>query len=275
MTILSGTKTILQGPAGTGKTYSIGTIVDAGYEVYYLGVENGLETLIGYFKDKGKEVPKNLHWHVVEPPRASFMELLDAATKINTLSFEALTKLSDSNRAKYDQFLGILKALNNFTDQRDDSKHGSVDSWGTDKVLVIDGLTGLSNAAMSMVTGGKPVRSMPDWAVAQSQVENLLRKLCDGCRCHVVLIAHVERETDQVLGGIKLTVSTLGKALAPKIPAMFSDVIMCVRTGDKWTWDTGNTQADVKARNLPWQANLPPDFAQILSRWELRNKEST
>jgi hypothetical protein len=137
-------------------------------------------------------------------------------------------------------------------------------------VLVIDGMTGLSRAAMALVVGGKPVKSQPDWGIAQDQVEKLVRMLCDGCPCHFVLISHVERETDLILGGVKLTTSTLGKALAPKIPAMFSDVILTVRMGDKWTWDTSNPQADLKTRNLAIKADIPPDFKQIIEKWRSR-----
>ena len=80
----------------------------------------------------------------------------------------------------------------------------------------------------------------------------------------------MERETDQILGGVKITVSTLGKAIAPIIPPMFSDVILTVREGTSWTWDTGNSQADVKARNLPFAAKLPANFGPIVEKWKSR-----
>ncbi len=84
------------------------------------------------------------------------------------------------------------------------------------------------------------------------------------------MIAHVERETDAILGGVKLMVSTLGKALAPKLPPMFSDVILTVREGTSFTWDTGSAMADVKSRNLPIQSKLPPTFQAILDKWRSR-----
>lgn len=267
---LPGVNILLEGPAGTGKTHSIGTLVDAGIEVFYLGIESGLESLLGYWTDKGKPIPPNLQWQMVEAPKAGFAEMIDIASKINMLSFEALTKVADTNKSKYDQFRKILLALSNFTSDRDGKSYGAVDSWTNERAIVIDGLTGLNNASMANVVGGKPVRSMSDWGLAQVQVENLLRMLCDGCKCWFVLIAHVERETDQILGGIKLTTSTLGKALAPKIPAMFSDVILTARTGDKWVWDTANAQADLKTRNLPISSAIQPDFGQITRKWRAR-----
>jgi len=267
---LAGINALLMGPAGTGKTHAIGTLVDTGIEVHYLALEPGLESLLGYWTDRGKEVPTNLHWHTLEAPKASFTDMLDNANKINTLSLEALAKMPDPNRSKHNQFIALLGALNDFPDDRSGKKLGGVNTWGPDKALVIDGMAGLGRAAMSLVVGGKAVKSQSDWGIAQDQLEKLLRMLCDNCACHFILIAHVERETDMVLGGVKLMVSTLGRALAPKIPAMFSDVILTVRNGDKWSWDTGSTQADVKCRNMPFKSDQTPSFAPLLAKWRSR-----
>ena len=265
-----GFNVTLMGPAGTGKTHSIGTLVDTGMEVFALFTESGVESLQGYYADRGRPIPENLHYHVVKAPDSSFEDMIAAATRINTQSLESLSKLMDPDRSKHNQFISILKALANFTDDRTGEVFGSVQTWPASRVLVVDGLTGLGRASMSMVVGGKPVCSQPDWGIAQGQVEKLLRKLCDDCRCSFVLLAHVERETDAVLGGVKIMVSTLGVKLAPKIPSMFSDVIYTVRQGDKWTWDTANSMADLKTRNLPIKADLPPNFAPIVAKWYAR-----
>jgi hypothetical protein len=267
---LSGFNIMLMGPAGSGKTHAIGTLVDAGIEVFYLALEPGLESLLGYWADSGKPIPPNLHWHTLKAPDTSFLDMLDTATKINTFSLEMLAKMVDPNKSRHNQYLELFKTLNDFEDQRDGKKFGAVNTWGTDRCLVIDSLTGLNNAALNLVIGGKPVRSQSDWGIAQQQLEGLLRKLCDGCVCHFVLLAHVERESDLVLGGVKLMASTLGKALAPKIPAMFSDVILTVRQGDKWTWDTANVMADLKTRNLPIKSDNPPSFAPVVKKWQAR-----
>ena len=267
---LPGFNVLLMGPAGTGKTHSIGTLVDQGLEVFYLALEPGLEALLGYYTDRGLPIPDNLHWHMLKAPQASFADLMDAATKINQLSLDSLAKMADPNRGKHNQFIELLKALNDFPDDRTGQRFGAVNSWTPSRVLVVDGMTGLNRAAMSLVIGGKPVKSQSDWGIAQDQVEKLLRMLCDSCPCHLVIIAHVERETDMVLGGVKLMVASLGKALAPKIPAMFSDVILAVRQGTKWSWDTANVQADLKTRNLPIKADNEPTFAPVIAKWKVR-----
>ena len=268
--VLAGTNVMLMGPAGTGKTYAIGTLADAGVEVFYLGLEPGLESLLAYWTDKGKEIPANVHWHNMEAPKASFTELMDAATKINTMQLDTLAKMQDPNRSKHNQFIKLLEVLNDFPDDRTGSRFGCVDTWGPNRALVVDGMAGLARAAMSLVVGGKPVRSQSVWGLAQDQVEKIVRLWTDNCRCHFVLIAHVEREQDAILGGIKLMVSTLGKALAPKLPPMFSDVILTERSGSNFTWNTGSAMADVKSRNLPISEKLPADFGQIVRKWQSR-----
>lgn len=276
---LAGVNVLLEGPAGTGKTHSLGTLAESGAELFVLFTESGAETLAGYWTDAGKPIPSNVHWHVL--PRgvagtgSSFVNLADNANLINTYSMDALFKVQDPNRAKHNQFVGLLRALADFPDDRTGTKFGPVDSWGPDRVLAIDSLTGINPIAMSLVVGGKPIKSQADWGIAQDQIEKLIRQLTDGCKCHFVLTAHVERETDMVLGGSKITVSTLGRALAPKIPPMFSDVILAERNVAKFTWSTANPQADLKARNLPIAEGIAPTFKQIFDKWQSRGGRFT
>jgi len=274
-TKLFAPKVIVMGPAGTGKTYSIGTLVDSGVEVFYLAIESGLESLLGYWTDRGKPIPPNLHWHKIEPAKASFKELAEYSVKVNTLALDTLAKMVDTNRHMHNLFTKILESMNNFHDDRTDKDFGPVDEWGTGRAIVIDGLTGVSKAAMALVTGGKPVKSQSDYQLAMNQIENFLRLCCDHCPCWFVLIAHVEREVDEVLGGVKITFASLGRKLPPLIPPMFSDVILAVREGRRWTWDLTSSQADTKARNLPWAANIPQDFRPIVATWAARATAAT
>lgn len=275
---LPGVNVCLMGPSGTGKTYSIGTAIDwaeaHGVDVFFLDLENGLEALLGYYADRNKPIPANVHWHRLPSPKASFSELQGTAEKILQYNLETLSKMQDSNKSKYDRFVGLLRAMVDFPDDRTGKKFGPVDSWGSNKMLIVDGLAGINNCAMSLVVGGKPVRSQADWGIAQDQVEKILRQFTEGCTCHFILLAHVEREVDAVLGGVKLMVATLGKALAPKIPSIFSDVILTVRESTKWTWDTASAQADLKTRNLKIANNLPPTFGPLLDTWLNRAEAS-
>ena len=266
---LPGVNILLMGPSGTGKTHSIGTLVETGIEVFYFAFEAGAESLRGYWLDRGKEIPSNLHITTVKGPTASWSEMADSVGYVNRLAYDSLKKMTDPNRNKYTQFEQFLRTFNDVTDDTG-AKYGCIDTWDASRAIVIDGLTGLSDAAMKAVIGGKADRDQKDWGLAQNLLENFLRRICDNCPCHFILLAHVERETDQILGGVKLMVSTLGKALPPKLPAMFSDVILTVRNGDKWFWDTASAMADVKTRNLPIISNNQPNFGLIIDKWKSR-----
>lgn len=266
---LPGLRTLLLGSTGVGKTYSIGTLVDLGLKVRIIFTEPGMETIGQYFKDHKKPVPDSVQWKYIPPSAPSWEAMIQSAQKINTLSFKALAELSDINKKEYHEFIDILSALSNFVSDRDGKSYGAADDWGTDTVLVVDSLSGLNMAAMNLVTGSKPVKSMADWGVAISNLEFLLTKLTTALQCHFVLTSHLERETDEVTGGTSLMASTLGKKLAPKLPRFFSDVIHCKREGTKFVWATDTTNVDLKARNLPIRDNLSASFGQLLDSWKL------
>lgn len=288
---LAGTNTLIEGPTGTGKTHCFSTLegcmVDGQQvDLFYVAMENGLESLVGAWADRGKPVPDWVHWHVLKAPDTGLDELQDIAKKVNTFSFKMLSDMVDANRGKYNQFISLYELLNDFVDQRTGVHYGPVNEWccaidpdgllppipqHVNRVLAIDGLSGINRAAMVLMTGGRPARNQADWGVAQQQIENLLLKLCDGCFMHFAMTAHVERESDPVTGQTKVMTSTLGKALAPKIPSMFSDVILSRYDGQKWVWDTADPTVDLKTRNVPrGQSSLAPSFAQIFKKWGAR-----
>ena len=274
-TSLTGPKSLIEGAAGTGKTYALGTLVDwagaNGKEVFVLFVENGLETLIGYWTDRGLPVPANLHYHSTLTKPISLSALIKAADNVGKLSYEGLTKMSDSNRSgENNAFHKILTACADFPDDRTGKKFGAVDSWGIDKVFVIDSLSELSNAAFKMVIGNKPTASQPDYGVAQNNLMNFLRLCTQGIPCICAITAHVARETDEITGGVKLMTKAIGKALANEIPQLFSDVIYTVREGTQFFWDTAAANVDVKSRNLPIASKQKPDFGTILNKWVSR-----
>lgn len=266
MSTVPGPKVLLLGDSGAGKTYSIVSLINAGYEVFAVFTEPGMEVVAHLPSDK-------LHWHYIPPSAPDWDSMIDSANKINKLTFQSLASLGDVNKQKYTEFIQLLSVLANFKDQRTGKEYGPIDNLDPAKqALFIDSLSGISIMAINLVTGSKPVKSQSDWGVAMDNLERLLIRLTTGIPATMVLTAHVERETDEVSGGVILTASTLGRKLAPKIPRFFSDIILCQRQGTKFTWSTAAHGVAVKARNLPIADNLPPDFGVLLSNWKQRTE---
>jgi hypothetical protein len=254
---------MLIGGSGAGKTWSLRTMVKQGLKVFAIFTEPGFE-VVG-------DIPcQDLHWHYVQPATTDWASMIDSARKINTLSFESLTKLGDINKLKHNQYIQVLETLSGFKCDRCGQSYGAVDSWAPDRVLWLDSLSGLNVMAMALQVGSKPVKSMADWGVAMDNLEWLIRNICVVTRCHFVLVAHAERETNEVAGGSQIMAATLGRKLAPKLPIYFSDVVLAQRQGDKFTWSTAAIGADLKARNLRIADGLEPDFGQIVSTWKSR-----
>mgnify|MGYP006316598839 CR=1 FL=1 len=271
---LPGLNIMIIGASGVGKTYSIHDIVDYGFETFCLMTESGLESLLGYWTDRNLPIPANLHWHQVRATNLGFKEMISSAKDVNQLTFEMLLKKPDTNKGKFTAFIDLLTALSDFKDDRTGQSFGAVDDWGPDRWLCLDSLTGINTFAMQNTIGGKSVRDQKDWSMAQVQVENLLRMLADGCKCHFLLLGHTEREVDPVNGGVKIMASTLGKALAPKLPAMFSEVILAEKAGDKWQWVTNSPMADTKSRYLSTGIH-PQSFKPLIEKWISRGGKFT
>lgn len=268
---LAGPKVLLMGPAGTGKTYSLGTLADWAVahqkQMGVIFIEQGADAFAGYWTDRGLSVPPGVYWHTVDAPPLMLADLMKGSKDAASMSYEILSKMVDPNRAQRNAYYKILEALSAFKDDRSGKLLGAVDKWETDWVLGIDGLSEMANAAMKMVIGNKPTASQPDYMVAQNNLMNLLRLLTQGVRCTLALTAHVDRETDVITGGTKIMVSAIGKAISPNIPALFSDVIYTVREGDKFYWDTAAFGVDTKTRSLGYRSKIDPNFGQIMDLW--------
>lgn len=260
---LPGVKVMLLGDSGTGKTYSLRTLVDAGLTPLCVFTENGFDVL-------GDMPEGKIFWQYVPPMTDSLDSLKEMMTRIGTMTYQQLTTANDMKRFNDSPLMKILGAMQDFKDDRTGKSFGNIATWGTDKVFVIDSLSGLTQAARTNVAGNRPALSPPDYGLAQRQLEGLLNQLCVAFRCHFVLIAHAERELDPVMGGQKIMASTMGKALAPVLPRYFTDVILTKRTGPKFEWDTADSQAVLKARNLPISGSLPPSFAPLIEAWKKR-----
>jgi hypothetical protein len=245
---------MLVGATGSGKTYSLGTLISAGITPLIIATEPGIEAVLSRY------TCDQLHWKYIAPANPEWKDMIDSAKKINTLSFKSLAEQSDINKRKYTQFIDVLTTCNEFVCDRCGENFGDVGTWNKDRALCVDSLSGLNIMAMNLVVGSKPTKSMADWGMAMDNLERLIIKLTTSLSCHFILTAHLEREQDEITGGIQLMASTLGRKLAPRIPRFFDEVVMCKRDGDEFSWSTAARNVDLKARNLIISEKLPPSF---------------
>lgn len=274
-TPLLGPKVTLMGLGGTGKTYALGTLAEwaerNGFELAILFTEQGLESFLGYFRDKGKEPPACVYWHQQTTRPISLKALMQTADSVGKLSYEALAKSIDSNRGGANNaFYAILGSCANFVDDRTGKSLGSVDSFPHNRIFAMDSLTETANAALKMQIGARPMASPGDYGVAQNSLMNFLRLCTQGIVCPFVMTAHVDREQDPVTQATKIMIKAIGKALATEIPTLFSEIIYTTREADKFYWDTAAYGVDTKTRSLGIKSKIEPNFALIFDKWKVR-----
>lgn len=249
---------LIAGQIGTGKTYSVRTLVEAGVETFVLATEPGAERILG-------DIPceKGLHLAYVPPATIDWETMIRNAQVINMSSMESLQKMIWPNRSDYNQWLLVLGMLANFKCNRCGNEFGAVDSWDEKRAIVLDGLSNLSKMSRHLTVGAKPIMTLPEWGVAQESIRWLVDKLCNDTKCNFVLFAHLEREKDELTGGTSRKVSTLGNKLAPDLVKPFDEVIMSKHENNKFVWSTAEGDAELKTRCLGWRSDIAPTFTQF------------
>jgi hypothetical protein len=254
---MSKTNVILMGPIGTGKTTSLKTIVRAERRLAVLATEPGIENIL--------EHSDQCHWCYIPPATEDWSAFHRGLVQVGSLTTEALMGLKSADKRAYQQMIQVSLACTNFRCDICHKELGPVDAFPPDVVFAIDGLSGLSKMSMDLVIGSKPVASIAEWGLAMGNLERFLTRCCADTKCSFVLISHVEREYDEVSGGTKIMVSTLGRKLAPRIPRFFDEVLLCRRDRDKFYWSSIDNSADLKVRRLPFSDSITPDFAPLLA----------
>lgn len=219
---------------------------------------------------------KTMHYKFISPKPAHGLEsVMDMVKKINMLSYENLCKVSDPFKQAHNKFYEMLTTANQFTCDCCKKPWGAVADWNTDRAFVVDSLSGMSDMAFGLVVGNKPVRALPDYGVAQQAIKMFLDLCTTQLTCAFVLVAHFDREKDEITGGTTITLKTVGNKLGPDLPRMFSDVIRARREGTTYSWDTADSQSTVVARHIATASNQPPSFVPLIAAWKARGGQIT
>lgn len=259
-------KMLLYGESGTGKTYSIPTLLNAGYKVRFLAAENNAisGTHIA-LKDWEKSNNKKLKADdfvlmIPERPKKSLQDLVASQTTFIGKTLDSQYKGADPKRRNYTRYLEVLKSTVNFKDSSTGVDYGSVDDWGEDTVLVIDSLTIVCEAISQATIGGKLAVSQPEWGVMQKTLVEFMRQLTEDLKCNFVIIGHPTKEIDPVLGVSRIYPASLGQALNNLLPAFFTEVVYTFRDKKKFYWTTEHRLAVTRTTLLPIEEKLEPTF---------------
>lgn len=265
--------TLLIGGAGSGKTSSCVTLLSAGLAVNMLATESSAPNRILEEAKKRGIDSSRFHWQFVSPTPPTWNSLLEKARIVNQLSLKDISDLKGGiAKTQGKQFITFIEAMNNFRSDRDGKEFGDVCTWNADTAFVIDGLSGFSEMSRNLTVGWKPNPAPGEWGVMQSNILDVVRKLCSDLRCFFVCIGHIEREQNEITGMTNITVSTLGAKLAPKLPPLFTNVVLSKRVTDQFYWSVADSGVDTKPGDLPFRADLAQDFTPIVDAYRNRVK---
>lgn len=265
---------LIMGPAGSGKTTSLVTAAKAGLEVFVLITEpTGVDSLLDAWKREKVSIDL-LHYCVVPPASPGWKAMMDLVIRANAMSYSDLANLkSGIAKEQMKQFPTLLKSLQNFYCDRTGKEFGDVTEWKDNRMFALDSLSGLSLISLQNEVGFKPSPHQGEWGIAMSTIETLLLQLSSDCKCFFTLTSHIEKEPDEITGMAKVTVSTLGRKLAPKIPRFFSEVVRARKdAAGKYFWSTQDAEADLKNRALPSGNSIPQDFGPVIEAYRDRLK---
>lgn len=208
------------------------------------------------------------HYIYIPPVAADWSVLQETFANTNKLTYEGLCGMKAGIRKpECTQLLKVVAALNKFECEHCGKNFGDVSQWKTDRLLIIDHLSGISTMSRQLTVGLRQIMSQGEYGVAMTNISNLLSALTGGCSCHLAVMAHIEQEKDDVSGLIYHMAQTLGQKLAPQLPKEFSDVIRADKQGTSFFWTTVYNNMAVKGINAEIASNLAPSFEVLFNGW--------
>lgn len=258
-------KVLLMGMPGAGKTYQLVSLLEAGLEVFVIFTEQGKESLLHACRERGVSTEK-LHYARISAGSPGFGTMRKVARMVNMNEQKDLQSMKGIENKNFQQFIELYGLCENFIDQHG-NEFGDVSTWENDRVLVIDGLSGINQMSMDLVVGAKPYKTQSDWGCAMDVEMRLITQCVNDLTCGFVLLAHLELNSDQVTGKVYRYPKLLGNKNSYDFGKYFSDVILASDEGDNFTWSTQDKNMQLKSRNLPRSAKLKPGFDAIWYSW--------
>ena len=269
MAKISSPAILLLGDPGAGKTFAAAKLAQYTQLVYVFTDPGGDESLLDALEFYKIPVSK-VHWRYVPPASPGWDAITQQLTKVNSLDYQTLAGMkSGINKQDHRQFLELISTFADFECQRTGKKLGPLDELDETYSVVYDSLSGLNQLAKDLTVGAKPTLHEGEWHVAMTLEENFINTFTANLKCPRMMIGHFDKSQD-ITGAMVYSVNLLGRKLAPKIPAKFSDVVKAYSEGGKFFWSTVEDRMTLKTRNLALSDKLPPDVGPLIERWKER-----
>lgn len=246
-------KILYVGASGTGKTGSLVSLANAGYNLRILDMDSGLDALMQF------------------AARDKCLDKIDYITCQDKMKADALKGATVAGRPT--AYTDAIKYMTKWDDE------SSPAEWGHDTVFVLDSLTLMGRAAYRWAQGMDPSAKDPrQWFyTAQQSIITVLDMLTSAeFRTNVIVCTHVDL-VELADGTTKGFASAIGKALGPKIPAVFNTMVLAESKGSgdnvRRTITTMPTQLlDLKnpkpfdiPKSLPLESGMATIFEKLKS----------
>ena len=246
------TKVLLTGDSGSGKTGAKASLVKAGYRLFILDMDNGLDPLKTFVQRECPDKLDNVEYRTLRDKRKT----TGGGVVID---------------GKASAWVNMMKMLDNWV--YDDVDFGRTADLGPDCIVNIDSLSFAADAAFDWAVSMNPgVKDPRQWFyTAQQQVESMLALLSsDGFRTNVIVDAHVRYSTGDD-GTNKGYPNAIGSALGPTIPRYFNHWAQCtnkagkrtIRTAATSTFDLKNSKPFEMKESYPIETGLADFFAVL------------
>lgn len=244
-------KLLYIGNSGTGKSGSLAALVEAGYDLRILDMDNGLDALL-YHLDK------KLH------------DKVDSQTFRDKFVADPVKGLRLQGQPK--AYTNALKALNKWDDDTIPAE------WGPKTIFVLDSLTAFGRSAFHWAKGMNPTaKDARQWyGTAQESIKTVLELLTDDdFHAHVIVVSHIQAVTNEDGAILYEQVSAIGKALGGDIPKYFNTMIAAGKRGSgdnvkRTILTTPTNTLDLKipaalAKTLPLETGMATVFSSLLA----------
>ena len=227
-------KGLLLGNPGTGKTGGLTSLVKAGYKLRIWDYDNLLVPLIKYVQ---KECPERID----QIRYTALTDKLKGSTNPAMMNGKNLV-ISSPVDGQPKAYSNGLKMLDHWKDGDEDL--GKPSEWGADTFVIIDTLTTMAKAAYrycdALNPGAQDKRAI--FYGAQQLIINALNQLAgDSFNTNVLVLAHLDYDTDESTGLTKGFPRSVGSAIKGEIAAGFNCVLLMESQGNKKILRTNST----------------------------------